>query len=433
MTTTEPARGEAKRGVGFMAAAGWGVGSIGVSTLLNTTSIYFPALMATVLGQSPALAGGLLTLSKLYDAFADITIGAVSDRTHSRFGRRRPYLLAGAVIGALSLLMLFVAPHPNGAGLAPFFMLGLVLYSTGYSLFNVPYIAMVSEMADDYHDRTRLLSFRMFFIAIGQIISLGVTAWLISAGGRGVAGYALMGVVAAALTFGVMTVSFLSTRHARRLAPAEPRPHAFREGMASILKNKPLALLIGTKFFQYISIAVLTSTQLLFLLNVLRLGYAGQINLALSNNITAALTMPLWPRIGRRFGKKPVFIASAVMLALVYASWLLAKPGEPMLLVWLRGAVSGFFSSGMILMGTSMLTDTMEYDRLKSGFRREGVFSSFYALVEKLGYALGPAITGFYLAAAGYKPTRGGALTLQSPGTIRALYAVSAWRRRRCC
>jgi GPH family glycoside/pentoside/hexuronide:cation symporter len=144
--------------------------------------------------------------------------------------------------------------------------------------------------------------------------------------------------------------------------------------------------------------------------------------LGVASNVAGAVTMPLWPKIGRLLGKRNAFMLSNGLLAAVYATWLLAKPGDPMSLLVVRGVLSGFLSSGMILMGVSMLTDTMAYDRQVSGLRREGIFSSFYALVEKVGFALGPALIGGYIAAAGYVPTTGGKLIAQPASAITALY-----------
>src|SRR5690606_11871394 len=86
---------------------GFGVGTVGVSIMLNTVTAFFPAFLTTVLGKSPEIAGYLLMASKLYDAFADVVVGSMSDKTRSRWGRRRPYLLAGAFVSAISFLMIF--------------------------------------------------------------------------------------------------------------------------------------------------------------------------------------------------------------------------------------------------------------------------------------------------------------------------------------
>jgi glycoside/pentoside/hexuronide:cation symporter, GPH family len=403
---------------------GFGVGSFGIAILLNTVTTFFPALMTTVLGQSAELAGLLLTVSKLYDALADITIGMVSDRTRSRIGRRRPYLLAGALIGALSFVMLFMPPRIDGTALALWMGLGLIVYSTGYSLFSVPYMAMAGEMTDSYHERTRLISYRAFFIMLGQLLASAGTAWIIERAGGGRHGYAVMGGVTAALMFAALAASFFGTARApvvqareagHRLAP--------REAMRALVTNRPFVLLMLIKIGQYMGIAVINTTKLLFLLNVVHIGYTGLINLTLVQNVLSALCVPLWARLSRRIGKRPAYLISTALLALAYGSWIFTGPGLTMTAIWWRGAANGVAAAGTTLLSGAMLPDVMEYDRLRTGLRREGIYSSIYTIIEKLSYALGAGLVGVLLARAGYIPTLKGAVIAQPASAIHALYA----------
>jgi GPH family glycoside/pentoside/hexuronide:cation symporter len=405
---------------------GFGVGTVGVSVMQQTVTAFFPALMTTVLGQSAALAGLLMAGSKFYDAFADMIIGTASDRTHTRIGRRRPFFLFGAVISALSLLMIFLPPPLQGLLLVSYMGLAMVIYSTGYSLFSVPYLAMAGEMTDDYHERTRLLSFRVFFISVGQMSAIAGTAWLVNHYGRGSHGYAVMGMVMAAITGGAMLASFLGTANARYAERSVKSQIPFRERMRLLAGNRPLVLLLGSKFAQYVSIAVASTTKILFMLNVLKMGYEGVIQLSVAQNIAQGLAMPLWLIIARRIGKKPSLILAILILAATYLSWVWTGPGLPMTSVWARGVFAGIGGGGMVLMGVSMLPDAMELDRKRTGIRREGAFSGLYAVVEKSGYAVGPAIIGAYLAWAHYLPTKQGQLVVQPVSAQHALYAGAA-------
>jgi GPH family glycoside/pentoside/hexuronide:cation symporter len=402
---------------------GFGIGSLGIAIMLNVVTVLFPAMMTTVLGQSAAVAGLLLTFSKLYDAGADIAIGTLSDRTRTKIGRRRPYLLAGAIVGGLSFLMLFVPPKLSETALLMWMMVGLVVYSTGYSLFSVPYVAMAGEMTDGYHERTRLLSFRTFFISIGQVASSAGAAALIGWFGGGSLGYAVMGAVAGGLLSLSMLISFFGTRDARMMA-ATPKAHFTRRELVSTLaSNRPFVLLMIIKLSQYAAIAMISTTKVLFLLNVVKVGYGGLVNLTLVQNVVAVVVIPGWVWLGRRIGKRPAYLLATGLLFLTYLSWFFTDASITMPEIWVRGAINGVAAAGTTLMSVAMLPDVMEYDRLRTGLRREGVFSSIYTIVEKLGYALGAGFIGVVLSMAGFVSTMQGALVDQPASAMFALYA----------
>jgi GPH family glycoside/pentoside/hexuronide:cation symporter len=402
---------------------GYGVGALGISILLNTVTVYFPAMMTTVLGQSAGLAGLLLTLSKIYDAFADVAIGAISDRTKTRIGRRRPFLLLGAALGAASFFWLFVPPDLHGWMLTAWMLFGLIVYSTGYSLFTVPFTAMAGEMTDDYHERTKLQSFRTFFISAGQIAAGAGTAWIITEVGGGKTGYAVMGTVAGVALAMAFIAAFFGTRTAR-MRPATVSAHVGRiAALRTMWSNKPFVLLMTIKLFQYTGIAMITTTKLLFLLNVVKIGYGGFLQLTLVQNIVMAAVLPLWVPVARRIGKRPAYLVATGLLVLLYISWYFTGPGIAMWEIWARGVLNGVAAAGTTLISIAMLPDVMEYDRLRTGLRREGVFSSVYTIVEKLGYALGAGVIGALLAAAGYIPTMQGKLVTQPAAAVGALYA----------
>lgn len=401
---------------------GFGVGTVGVSIMLNTVTAYFPAFMATVLGQSPELAGYLLMGSKLYDAVADVLIGRMSDRTRSRWGRRRPYLLAGAVVSSASFLMIFAPPMLDDRALVVYMGAALVLYSTGYSLFNVPYMAMPSEMTGDFLERTRLISWRTLFVSLGQLLALAATAAVIERGGGGSDGYATMGLVMGLIIFAAMTAAFLGTARARRLDDAGTPARLPGGQLALLWRNRPFMLLLGAKVFQFLSFASIATTGLLFLLNVLHVGYAGQIVISVTTNIAMAITTPLWVRTGRLYGKRQTYLIGVLLFCAAALSWLLAEPGIGTAgLLW-RAAISGAGSAALILMSISMLGDTMAYDRALTGLYREGMLSAIIAVIEKTAFAAGVAVVGLLLSAAGYIPTQGGQIVAQPESAVRALY-----------
>jgi GPH family glycoside/pentoside/hexuronide:cation symporter len=402
---------------------GYGAGTVGVSIMLNAVTTYYPVLMTTVLGQSPQLAGLLMMLSKLYDAVMDVVIGSLSDRTRSRWGRRRPYLLAGAFVSAASFLLIFSPPALGSRALIAYMMGALILYSTGYALFNVPYVAMASEMTSDFNERTRLWSFRTFFVSIGQLLSLAGTATLIAYGGGGSHGYRVMGLVLALIILTAMISSFLGTGRAQRIERSTTPRQPISAQLRSVWANRHFVFLMGAKVFQFLAFACNSGTVVLFMLNVLKLDYSGPRDFSIASNVTVALAMPVWVRIARKMGKKRAYLLGVGIYLTVMLSWLLADSGITEAQLLIRGVCSGFGSASIILLSMSMLSDTMAYDRAMTGLHREGIYSSIVAILEKTGSAIGVVLIGSFLAWGHYIPTRNGALTIQPASAIWALYA----------
>lgn len=423
---TNATRNAAARGpddLPFSLKFGFGVGTVGVSILLQTVTIYLPVMMATVLGLSPAIAGYLLTGSKLFDIFLDMWIGAKSDRTQHKWGRRRPFLLVGAIVATISFLFMF---NPLfGGDTATIISIGVVLlvYSAGYSLFAVPYMAMPAEMTDGYHQRTSLLSYRTFFIAVGQTISVSGAAWIISKFGGDRAAFSAMSVLLAVVMLGAMLTTFFATAKARIVERVETvKKVNFFKHARLLVENRPFVLLIAAKFCLLLGVASVTTTQLLFFLNVAKIGYQGLVWVGIASNLLLALSMPFWLWAGRRYGKKNAYIVSILIYTVSVLSWLLVQESEPMQWVALRGALKGFATGGLLLLGTAMLPDTMDFDRSRTGLRREGVFSGMYAIIEKLAFAVGPAVVGVYLTVMGYIPTMRGQLVQQPESAVNALF-----------
>ena len=400
---------------------GFGIGTVGVSIMLNTVTAFYPAFMSTVLGQSPELAGYLLMGSKLVDAVIDLLIGRMSDHTRSRWGRRRPFLAAGAAVSAASFLMLFAPPVLSQGALVAYMIAALVLYSAGYSLFNVPYMALPAELTEGFHERTRLISFRTVFVSIGQLLALAITAALIEGGGGGADGYRIMGLVMALIILAAMTTTALSvpTTHHQPVAKAEQRP--LNAQLAIMWRNRPFMLLLGAKVFQFLSFASLASTGILYLLNVVGIGYQGQIIWSVTQNIVMALSMPLWVRFGRKLGKRVAYLIGVGFYCMAALSWLPADASITTMGVIARGVFAGFGSGAIILMSISMLADTMAYDRAVAKEGREGLLSSTIAVIEKVAFALGVAVLGMVLGAFGYVPSVDGQLVEQPESALLAL------------
>ncbi|MEE8307706.1 MAG: MFS transporter, partial [Gammaproteobacteria bacterium] len=186
---------------------------MGGSVIANTPAMILLFFMTDTLGIAPALAGVAVFIPKLWVIVFDPLMGRISDHTHSRWGRRRPYILWGAIFCGIGFYFLFDVPWfdtPTGRAAYMTLMFGLV--STAFSIFSVPYLAMASELAPTYRARTNIMVYRITFQAIGILVGIGLAKYLVEWGGSGREGYVFMGTVMGVICLGSMVSPFFATR-----------------------------------------------------------------------------------------------------------------------------------------------------------------------------------------------------------------------------
>jgi GPH family glycoside/pentoside/hexuronide:cation symporter len=232
-----------------------------------------------------------------------------------------------------------------------------------------------------------------------------------------------MALVFVPLILGSAWWCFHATRHAPFSTRAEKSHYPVREQISSVLSNQPFLILIMIKFLTLMSLGV-QAVFAFFFTYVLKLSdaYLGQYFLA--SSIAMILSQPLWLKLSKITGsKRNTYIIALILSLPAFLSWLIAEPGEPALYVYLRAVVIGAAGGGAILMGQSLLPDTMEYDYRRTGLRREGIFAGFYTTVEKLSGAIGVAVVGAILSTAGYIQSQG--TQVQQPeSAIKAIYLI---------
>jgi GPH family glycoside/pentoside/hexuronide:cation symporter len=422
-STVDPTRPPALLTRGAMIA--WGVGTLGPLIVLTATNALLLRYLTDFYGLAAGLAASLIAVSKLYDVFADVAMGVVSDRTSSRWGRRRPYLILGVILLAVSIVAIFAAPGFASQTARVWYMTAILLfYATAYSVFNVPYMAMPGEMTRTYHERTELMSWRVYAVGASILLATFCGPLLLDAfGGKAIA-YAKMALVFAPIVIAAGIITFVGTAK----APATERPpnhYSLGQQITSGLSNRPFVILMLIKFITLLSLGI----QSIFPFFFQRILGAPNSVLGfyfLSQSLMMLATPSLWLWVSRRIGKKSTFLIALAISVPAWISWQFAGQGDPIALVYLRGVVIGASGSGIILMGQSMLPDTMEYDYLRTGLRREGIFAALYTTVEKLSGAVGVALVGAILGACGYVQSRGAA-TVQPASALAAIRFTMAW------
>lgn len=396
----------------------WAAGSLATGALFNAMSLFALFYMTSVLGVGPALAGSLLFFLRLYDAVTDPLMGAVSDRTRHRLGPQRPYLLIGALALPASFALFFNLPLLQGGNLVGWLVVALLLYSTSYTVFAVPYLAMPPRLAPSYDGRTKLMSMRVSFVILGVLIGSTGGPLLVEAAGDGAAGYAALGLGLGGLALIAGLVAFFGTKPKRlahvdqelggRASQALAWRHALTQA-AAIFRHAPFRLLTIVKLLQLAVLALILTCTPYFFRYVLERSTAEITYYLGAFSVAGLLSVPLWRQVIKRYGKRETYVVSIILYGLGMASWFLWQAGEAAPLFYARAVLLGVFSNGTLLCALSLLPDTMEYDRLASGENREGIMSGVFTTVEKISGALGPLIFGVLLETMGFQAGEGAA------------------------
>ncbi|MEU5694118.1 MFS transporter [Actinosynnema sp. NPDC020468] len=389
--------------------AGYAMGSFVTGAFNTVPGLLLLPYLTDHAGISAGLAGLLVLAPKAWDVVFNPVAGRISDRS----GTRRPFLLGAGTAVAVLFAALFASPF-TGAGAAVYVTAVFLLCATAFAFFQVPYLAMAPEITPDYHERTRLMAWRMAVLALAILVSGAGAPAVRDLGG----GYPAVGAAIGALILLGALASYAGTRgvpaatrsttstSARALLAAVRGSRRFRSLLAVFVVQ---AVGLGTMLagVDYFARLVLEDRSLQTFL------FAGFVGPAL-------LVMPLWQRFGRRHGKRRgVLVSSLLFTAAVVA--LIPARVEPVAVVLALMAVIGVGYAGMQVFFLSLLPDVITAEEERSGESRAGLFSGVWTAGETLGLALGPGVYGLVLALGGYVPSTDGAATQSSGAVLAAL------------
>jgi GPH family glycoside/pentoside/hexuronide:cation symporter len=397
---------------------GWGLGSLGLAVILNTLNVLLIAYLTLVVGIEPALAGSLILLAKLYDVLTDLPMGWLTDRTRSRWGSRRPWLFVASLVTPVALILLFAPPVGDPV---IYVVASLLLYATGYTLFNVPYLSMPAEMSTDTHLRTRMVAWRSLFIAGGTLFGVAIAPYMIGQLGGGTDAYAVLGkVMAVVVAFAFLACVLLTGPAVVRV----PEDHGVpvTQQLATIFGNRHFRTLMLIKVTHLLAMSIGAGASVFFYRYALgydlrTLGIYGAVT-----TLVWALAMPIWTRIARTRGKRFGYFIATLAYSVITLSWLFAETDEPMVLLLGRGVLFGLIAGGMLLMGNAMLQDVMHDDYRRTGVRKNGMFAGSYSLVEKVTSGIGAQILGLVLSYSGFVRSA----AVQSESAVTGIYIVVA-------
>jgi GPH family glycoside/pentoside/hexuronide:cation symporter len=365
------------------------------------------------------LAGMIFAGAKLYDGLIDPLFGSLSDRTRTRWGRRRPYMVGGAIACGAIFMLAFNLPIVTArAGAITMMVFLLMAHATAYAVFAVPYMTMPAEMTTDPQERSKLMSFRVVNGSLGNLVGGSATAALIAWFGGGLAGHRAMAIVVGLTIFAVLMSCVALTRKAKLREHGGGDHPPVMQQLRMAVANRPFFILQCAKLSLLSAAAFHTASAPFFVQRRLGLSDQTLATIYLTLTIGTVLAQPVWLRVARRFGKRRAYMAAGLFTAAVWLSWLPLGARPAYELVIAIGLLAGIGNGGIVLISQSLLPATMEYQFQTSGKRIEGSFAGLYIMVEKLGQAIGASLTGVALGMFGYISATGGKIVTQPTSAV---------------
>ncbi len=395
---------------------GFSLGMIGDRIFRDAPALLLLIYMTNYLAIPPAMAGVAIFIPKLLIIFVDPIVGTFSDRLNTPWGRRRPPMLAGAILASLSILMFFHVPHFAQPATQAVYMSVMVLVGfTGYSLYSVPYLTMASEIASSNDERRKIMSWRVVFMAIGLAVSAYAGGFMQAVGG-GLKGYATMSWVYG----GICLVTMLSTvvaTHGIATAPGDLQRMSLVAQFRMVAANARYLRLILLSFAQKLAEGVGYGSFAYFCIYVVHQPLSGIGLVVLASTAGQVLAQPLWLRASRRWSAPTLYTVGVLGWCLNLLLWLAMKDRSPLWLIPL-GLQAGASAGGFLMVTLGMLSNTMAADAAKTGVNREGVYSGFWLAIEKLAFAMGALVVGVVLSVFGFKEAANGAAVVQTSTAI---------------
>ncbi|KQS73318.1 MFS transporter [Modestobacter sp. Leaf380] len=390
---------------------GYALGSIGTAAFGTVPGLLLLYYLTDVLGVGAGIAGLVVFAPKAWDVLLNPWVGARSDATDSRWGPRRPWMLAGGLALPPLFVLVFAGPGAPPWLAATWVAVTFLLAATAYGLFQVPYVAQPAEITLDPGERSTLVSWRVAALAVGVLLAGAGAPEVRDLAGGGRAGHlAMAGFVAVLLAVGMLG-AVVGTRNARTLTRVASEGRLLHTVRVAA-RVRPFRLLLTGFVVQALGIGVMLAGVPYYAERVLGDGGAGTL-LFLALVGPAIVVMPLWLRVGRRVGKRAGLLAAGAVFAVGAAGLALGGPGRTGLVLGLVVLV-GVGYAGLQMFPLAMLPDVVGADEASSGRRRAGVFTGVWTAAETLGLAVGPAVLGGLLSLAGYRSSVGDDVVTQT-------------------
>jgi len=379
----------------------YGLPSFGTAMIMISVAIYLPNFYTDEVGVTAGMLSWVFLAGRIWDAVTDPFMGHLSDRTRTRWGRRRPYF----VIAALPLWLLFYliwSPDlslPASTSFLYLLVFYLVLY-TFWTIFSVPYVSLGMELTPAYHERTRLFAGRQGFLIAGTLVGMLAPVTFAELWGDKASGYSVMGAIFGGLCALMILFTFSRVRERPELSVGESFP--FIKGLGVTLRNRAFLVLLLVYLFSFVGGSFIAPLTLYMAKYVIKAEWVVRY-VMVAYMLGTLISIPLWLRLSKLYGKKKAWSIAMLVGTIGYALTYTYDEGTWLRWIVLAVVVGSATGCGMT-MGPAISADVIDSDELETGKRREGAFIGVWSFIDKAAVGLAVFIGLQGLEQIGYQP-----------------------------
>jgi len=377
----------------------YGIGDLGNAVVNSAIQFFLMKFYTDGALILPALAGNALLIGKIWDAINDPLFGWLTDKTKSRFGKRRVFMIFGAIPLTIAIALLWYVPAVNRIWTFVWIALTFMLFDTVWTLTNVPYYALTSELTDDYDERSSLTTYRMVMAVPAYLLGAAVTPAIVGLFALQRTGYAFIGILYGVIAAVALLVSAAGFRERKTVVEPKSEPNPFKS-MGAALRNKPFVWLCAVYLTVNLSFAFIKILMAYYIEYQLLMKAQTTVVMGLML-VCVTLSLPFWQWLSRKMDKGPAYaIGMGVGALAVLITFFLPHGATP--LIYLVSVLAGFGFAANWIFPWAMVADVGDFDRLQTGQQRSGMYYGVWGLATKISEALALAAVGWVLTGFGY-------------------------------
>ena len=394
----------------------YGLADMPIQMAAVPIATFVPNYYAADLGVSLAAIAWVVLVARIFDMVTDPLMGWISDRTHTRWGRRRIWMAISIPFLWIAVYKLFFPQPPVDEW---YLLTWMVVLWTGWTILFIPYYAWAAELSTDYHERTRITGWRSWLGLAANVGSklVPVVALLAFGYGGSKETLVLIGVLMLVLIPISIAIPVIMIPESNNYIPSRV---PLLPGLKIMWRNAPFKRLILAFFINQLGSSISTALIVFYIRGVLQEEQQSILQLMVFYGFTL-LGVPFWMKYAGRMGKHRAWCISLMLFGILLLGYLFLGPGDFYYMLPIT-AVTGFLGGSFAVIPNSMKADVIDIDRLESGEDRTAWFFSVWSFATKLALAVGPAIAFAILAATGYDSTAGAVNSEEATNGLKYLF-----------